>query len=80
MVVFVTSGKGVFLNICREFMYKQILLTDKELELLQQVLGWYLVEKRSKNDPHYTNAHLILRHLSDRKSTENCNQIAFYGK
>ena len=44
-------------------MYKQILLTDKELELLEQVLGWYIVEKRSKNDPHYVNAHIMLRHI-----------------
>jgi hypothetical protein len=61
-------------------MYKQILLTDKELELLSQVLGWYLVEKRSNPDVNYTNAHIILRHIQGKKPTENRNQIAFYGK
>ena len=73
-------GSGSFVSFDREIMYKQILLTDKELELLEQVLGWYIVEKRSKNDPHYVNAHIVLRHISGKKSSENCNQIAFYGK
>ena len=61
-------------------MYKSILLTDQELELLAQVLGWYLVEKRSKDDPHYVNAHLLLRQISGKKPTEQRNQIAFSGK
>jgi hypothetical protein len=61
-------------------MYKSILLTDSEMELLQQVLGWYLVEKRSKNDPNYTNAHILLRQIGGKKPTEPRNQIAFSGK
>ena len=61
-------------------MYRQILLTDKELELLSQVIGWYLVEKRSNPDTNYTNAHIILRHIQGRKPTEKVNQLAFYGK
>jgi hypothetical protein len=61
-------------------MYKQILLTDKELELLQKALGWYMVEKNQKDNAEYINAHIVLRHISDKKSTENRNQILFYGK
>ena len=61
-------------------MYKSILLTDKELELLSQVLGWYLVEKRSKDDPNYVNAHLILRSITHKQPNEERNQIAFFGK
>ena len=55
-------------------------MTDSEMELLQQVLGWYLVEKRSKNDPNYTNAHILLRQIGGKKPTEPRNQIAFSGK
>ena len=73
-------GSGSFVSFDREIMYKQILLTDKELELLEQVLGWYIIEKRSNNDPHYVNAHIMLRHISGKKPTENSNQISFYGK
>lgn len=61
-------------------MYKQILLTDKELELLAQVLDQYINEKRSKDDVNIINAHIILRHISGFKSTSSLNQIAFCGK
>lgn len=61
-------------------MYKMIQLTDKELEILHQVLGWYLTEKKHKDHPNYTNAHIILRHLSGKLSHNNTNEIVFYGR
>jgi Na+/phosphate symporter len=61
-------------------MYKSILLTDQELELLSQVLTQYLSKKSDKNDQNIINAHIILRHICDKTSKQNSNQIAFYGK
>jgi hypothetical protein len=61
-------------------MYKQILLTDKELELLASIIGDYIDQKRDNPDFQINNAHILLRHINSKKSTENCNQIAFYGK
>jgi len=64
----------------RENMYKQILLSDKELELLASIIQSYIDEKKTKPNLQINNAHIILRHISGKKSSENSNQIAFYGK
>lgn len=61
-------------------MYKMIQLTDKELEVLHQILGWYLTEKQHKDQPNYQNAHIILRHLNGRLAHKNTNEISFFGK
>jgi hypothetical protein len=74
----VTSG--IFLNIDRENMYKQILLTDKELELLASIIRYYIGEKLDNPGFEYHNAHILLRHLIGKKPSENNNQISFYGK
>lgn len=67
-------------NLGLKKMYKQIQLTDKELEILHQVLGWYLTEKKHKNHPNYTNAHIMMRHIGGKLSHESTNQIVFSGK
>lgn len=61
-------------------MYKQILLTDKELELLGSIIGYYIDQKRDKPDFQINNAHILLRHINGKKPTENHNQLSFYGK
>ncbi len=64
----------------RENMYKQILLTDKELELLASIIRYYIGEKTDKPGFEINNAHILLRHIMGKKPTENLNQITFYGK
>jgi hypothetical protein len=61
-------------------MYKQILLTDKELELLASIIRYYIGEKTDKPGFEINNAHILLRHIMVKKPTENLNQITFYGK
>jgi hypothetical protein len=61
-------------------MYKQILLTDKELELLASIIQSYIDEKKTNPGFQINNAHILLRHISGKQPTENNNQIAFYGK
>jgi hypothetical protein len=61
-------------------MYKQILLTDKELDLLASIIQYYIGEKKTKPGFEINNAHILLRHISGKKPTENINQITFYGK
>lgn len=67
-------------NFGLKMMYKQIQLTDKELQILHEVLGWFLTEKANKDHPHYVNAHIMMRHIGGKLSHENRNQIAFFGK
>ncbi|NDB59017.1 hypothetical protein EB001_11250 [bacterium] len=61
-------------------MYKTIQLTDKELEILHQVLGWFLTEKQHKDNPNYTNAHIMMRHIGGKLAHQDRNQIVFSGK
>lgn len=69
-------GFAVFIE---KKMYKQILLTNKELELLASIIHSYIEQKRDKPGFEINNAHILLRHISGQKPTENTNQIAFYG-
>lgn len=78
--IFASRLYGSFLNIYREIMYKSILLTNKELDLLVSLLGQYISHKDKKDQFSIVNAHVILRHLNDKKSNQPSNQIAFYGK
>ena len=75
-----TTDRGRKLNFGLKKMYKQIQLTDKELELLASMIRYYIGEKKDKPDFEINNAHIILRHISGKLSHENRNQIAFLGK
>ena len=61
-------------------MYKQIQLTNKELELLASMIQYYIDQKKDKPGFSVNNAHIIMRHISGKLSHENRNQIAFLGK
>ena len=61
-------------------MYKSILLTDKELELLESILKEYIGQKRDKPDLEINNAHIILRHICGFNSPRASNQLIFCGK
>lgn len=61
-------------------MYKQILLTDKELELLASIIQYYIDEKKTKPGFQINNAHIILRHINGLEAHKPSNQISFCGK
>jgi hypothetical protein len=61
-------------------MYKQIQLTDKELELLASMIQYYIDQKRDKPDFEINNANILLRHICGIKSRKGSNQIVFSGK
>lgn len=73
-------GRGWISHISRKIMYKSILLTDKELELLGSIVSSYLANKEHKNDHNLINAHILLRVISSKKPNEERNQLAFFGK
>ena len=75
-----TTDRGKKLNFGLKKMYKQIQLTDKELELLASMIRYYIGEKRDKQGFQINNAHIILRHISGIKSRKGSNQIAFSGR
>ena len=52
-------------------MYKNVLLTDKEIALLKRVVGDYLHEKLV---PEAKNLTIILNRLRDIKPTKSYNQ------
>ena len=52
-------------------MYKNVLLTDKEISLLKRVVGDYLHEKII---PEAKNLTIILNRLREIKTTKNYNQ------
>jgi hypothetical protein len=52
-------------------MYKNVLLTDKEIALLKRVVGDYLHEKIV---PEATNLTIILNRLRDIQPTKKYNQ------
>lgn len=77
-----TGGTGSMSKVSfyRKNMYKQILLTDKELELLVSIIQYYIGKKKTNPDFEINNAHILLRHISGKQPSENSNQISFYGK
>jgi hypothetical protein len=67
-------------NLGLKKMYKQIQLTDKELELLANMIRYYIGEKSDKPGFEINNAHIMLRHISGIKSRKGSNQIVISGK
>lgn len=61
-------------------MYKQIQLTNKELDLLASIIHYYIGEKKDKPGFEINNAHIMLRHISGINARQWSNQIAFSGK
>jgi hypothetical protein len=61
-------------------MYKQIQLTNTELELLASIIQYYIDQKKDKPGIEINNAHIILRHIRGITSQKDNNQIVFYGK
>ena len=61
-------------------MYKQIQLTNKELELLASMIQYYIDQKKDKPCFEINNAHIMLRHISGINSRKGSNQIVFSGK
>jgi hypothetical protein len=57
-------------------MYKNVLLTDKEIALVKRVIGDHLHEKIS---PEAKNLTIILNRLRDIKPTKKYNQSINYG-
>jgi len=58
-------------------MYRNVLLTDKEISLLKRVVGDYLHEKIV---PEAKNLTIILNRLRQIKVTNTYNQTVNYGK
>lgn len=58
-------------------MYKNVLLTDKEIALLKRIVGDYLHEKMT---PERNNLTIILNRLRGIKPTIQYNQSVNYGK
>jgi hypothetical protein len=75
-----TTDRVRKLNFGLKKMYKQIQLTDKELELLASMIQYYIGEKKDKPDFQINNAHIMLRHISGVNARKGSNQIAFSGK
>jgi hypothetical protein len=61
-------------------MYKQIQLTNKELDLLASIIYYYIGEKKDKPGFEINNAHIMLRHIIGINAHKDSNQIAFSGK
>ena len=80
MLYTVTTDRGKKLNFGLKKMYKQIQLTDKELELLASMIRYYIGEKKDKPGFEINNAHIMLRHISGINARKGSNQIAFSGK
>lgn len=76
----VYSGNGSrysFLNINGKIMYRNVLLTDKEIALLRSVISQTLNEKVSVDRNNLTIIHNRLRQI---KPINNFNQTVNYGK
>ena len=67
-------------NLGLKKMYKQIQLTNKELELLASMIQYYIDQKKDKPGFSVNNAHIMLRHIIGINAQKDNNQIAFYGK
>ena len=61
-------------------MYKQIQLTNVELELLASIIQYYIDQKRDKPGFEINNANIMLRHIRGVTSQKDNNQIVFSGK
>jgi hypothetical protein len=61
-------------------MYKQIQLTNKELELLASIIHYYIDQKRDKPGFEVNNAHIMLRHIIGINAQKDNNLIVFGGK
>lgn len=61
-------------------MYKQIQLTNKELELLASMIQYYIDQKKDKPGFEVNNAHIMLRHIIGASAQKDNNQIVFSGK
>jgi hypothetical protein len=77
ILLLVRVGK---VNFKAEKMYKQIQLTNKELELLASIIHYYIHEKRDKPGFSVNNAHIMLRHIIGINAQKDNNQIVFSGK
>ena len=75
-----STDRGRKLNLGLEKMYKQIQLTNKELELLASMIQYYIDQKKDKPGFSVNNAHIMLRHICGINSQKDNNQIAFSGK
>jgi hypothetical protein len=69
--ILVSGTNGNKVNYFGEKMYKNVLLTDKEIALLKRVVGDYLHEKLS---PESKNLTIILNRLREIKPTIKYNQ------
>ncbi|NBO17597.1 MAG: hypothetical protein EBV07_01780 [Proteobacteria bacterium] len=78
--ILVTTGNSENVNFIGDYMYKSIMLTDKELELLASIIRYYLGEKDQKDNFQVNNAHVLLRHISGVQNNKSTNQIVVYGK
>jgi hypothetical protein len=61
-------------------MYKQIQLTNSELDLLASMIQYYIEQKKDKPGFSVNNAHIMLRHIIGINAQKNNNQIVFSGK
>jgi hypothetical protein len=61
-------------------MYKQIQLTNSELDLLASMIQYYIDQKKDKPGFEINNAHIMLRHICGINARKGSNQIAFSGK
>jgi hypothetical protein len=61
-------------------MYKQIQLTNKELDLLASMIQYYIDQKKDKQGFEINNSHILLRHICGIKSRKGSNQIVISGK
>jgi len=59
------------------FMYRSVLLTDREISLLKRVIGDYLHEKLT---PERQNLTIIHNRLRDIRPLKKLNQTVNYGK
>jgi hypothetical protein len=77
ILLLVRVGK---VNFKAEKMYKQIQLTNKELELLASMIQYYIDQKKDKPGFEINNAHIMLRHIIGINAQKDNNQIVFSGK
>ena len=61
-------------------MYKQIQLTNSELDLLVSMIQYYIDQKKNKPGFSVNNAHIMLRHICGINARKGSNQITFSGK
>lgn len=78
--ILVTTGNSENVNFIGDYMYKSIMLTDKELELLASIIRYYLGEKDQKDNFQVNNAHVLLRHISGINARFGSNQLVISGK